>query len=68
MLAGILKEEAGLANAACAFDADEGLAPVNLIHECSTDGEVGVFDQIGVCSEEGLHFYNGNRFVFAINI
>ena len=59
VLAGVLQQEAGLADAARALDADEGASPVDLVHEGSSHGEVGVLDEVGVGAKEGLHVGEG---------
>ena len=59
VLAGVLEQEAGLADAAGALDADEGASPVDLVHEGSSHGEVGVLDEVGVGAKEGLHVGEG---------
>ena len=54
-LACVLKEETGLADAARALDADEGTAPIDLVHKGATHGQVGVLDEVGMCAKESLH-------------
>ena len=55
VLAGVLKEETGLADATRALDADEGSAPIDLVHKGATHGQVGVLDEVGMCAKESLH-------------
>ena len=55
ILLSILKEERRLADTARALDTDEGLTPVNLIHQQTAHRQVGVLYKIGVGSEECFH-------------
>ena len=51
----ILQKEGGLAHTPGAFDAYHPRAPVDLVHQYTTDGSIGVLDKISVCAKKGFH-------------
>ena len=55
LLLGVLQQEGGLSDTSCALDADEAVAPVDLIHQGATNGCVGMLHEVSVCTEKSLH-------------
>ena len=55
LLLGILEQEGGLSDTSRTLDADETVAPVDLIHKGATDWCVGMLHEISVRSEKSLH-------------
>ena len=51
-LPGVLQQESCLAHTTGALDADEPVAPVDLVHEVAAYGSIGVLYEIGVCPVE----------------
>ena len=60
---GILQQEGRLAHATRAFDADEAVAPVYLVHQVAADGSIGVFHQVGVSAVKCFHVFVGAQLI-----
>ena len=55
MLFGILQKERGFAYSSGTFNADKTVIPIDLVHKGATNRSVGMFHQVGMCSEESFH-------------
>ena len=55
MLFSVLEEEGGLSDAACTFDADHTVAPVDLVHKGATYWSVDMLDKVSMRPEESFH-------------
>ena len=52
---GILQEECCLSHATCSLYANEPVVPVDLVHQPTANGSIGVLYKIGVCAKECIH-------------
>jgi hypothetical protein len=55
MLFCVLQQKCGLADTACALDANHTVRPVYLVHQCTADGGFRMLHQVSVCPEKSFH-------------
>ena len=52
LLFGILEEESGFSYATGPFDTDQTVAPIDFVHQITTNRSVGVLNKVSVCAVE----------------
>jgi hypothetical protein len=56
MLFGVLQQEGGFSDTSGAFDANQSVAPVNLVHEGATNWCIDMLHKVSMCPEKSLHY------------
>ncbi len=54
-LFGVLQQKRGFTYTARSFNTDKAVVPVDLIHEVTANGGIGMLNKIGVCAVECFH-------------
>jgi hypothetical protein len=54
-LFGVLQQKRGFAYTTRSFNTDKTVVPVDLIHEVTANGGIGMLNKIGVCAVECFH-------------
>ena len=55
LLLGVLEEESGLSDATRTLDTNQSVAPIDLIHQGTTNRSIGMLNEISMCPEKCLH-------------
>ena len=67
MFLGVLQQECRLAHTSCPLDANQAAAPVNLVHEQTSDGCLCMFYQVVVCPKKCFHLVRFENFAQRYN-
>ena len=56
LLLGVLQQEGGFSNASGAFNTNQTVVPVDLVHKGSTNWCIDMLHKVSMCPEKSLHY------------